>query len=468
MSRLIKETSGHKAPPVSFQGASFLNNFAQIKKDSLVSRNKAPETVQVETYLAHKISNAPPKKDTEADLTPDALLYDARMGLYRIIVAIGASTIDYEKTEAVELDELSEWKAWIGTLAHLVLKEHVKISMVKRGIKELDTSLARNIGFFKRQSNEIMIQWDPEALPGLGDSEVMALNQGYAALARQLGLPIPGVLNSQQHLDLAELATPTEMAAYYGLVVYLCGRPVSESLSSISVNRPKNLQDKLNNKQKWSELSGSIKMSSGTLARVGQTWELDPAFRHGYFEPLIAYSTDQVGMVGSAISMIINMLPFSQMNHVKIINDLIVAHPYVSTMKTLQREIYVINADSAAMLVYPASKRLFMKALERDQLKVFDSRVLKRLTQLATDVMGVSDKDLQGYAISGAEPEVMDEFSKLTALYGPSTAGYGAIGSDDGHDDAPGWTAEEKVPKEGADEDSSSSGESSEIEEENA
>lgn len=390
----------------------FHDKMAAISAEHVQSKPRAPQPLVEESYLFYRVHKAPlqsPGRVIEPDHTR---LESARIGLFRLLVLIARATPPTTMGVAASMKEDRTWMTWIGTLAGLVLSSPASDTRLSSGFRELPMEISSRLA-------DSVTEWEAcdefrvEGIPlpdGFHSAEHLLAE--LRVLADALNLPPLMDIGVPEAMAIIESGSVMQRAAYFALVVYLSGRPVTTRTEAISSSRPGNLQAKFNNNQVWVEIGGDLKMAPGSWAKIGRAWSIDPTFRAGFFTPLIGLTHGQSGVTGSIIGTMVSLLDMAQLSHVRVISDFLKAYPWVAEMEEFSSEIHTLRYDVDRWNAFPAHIRPYAKLIHQDQFKAFDSRSLERLTRLAVDVMSQSITSLAQYAVTGADQGLRELFDR--------------------------------------------------------
>lgn len=400
----------------------FLSGITRASAAVKSARLAVPSPIEDESYKSYVITKDPGAVFDGETTTMEERIKEAKLGLYRLLVAIAATTGPTVAGRHTDLEEVARWKNWLSTLASSVFANPFSIVEVGAGVSEVPATISKGFIILVRSETERKY----EAEEG-EDAEEWALSWPqiwvkYGSYARDLLLPPVGRPTVDQLDKLSYTGSALQKASYYALAVYLCGRPVVNRTESINLRRPDNLQKKFNNNQTWVEIGGTLKASEGAWKRIGQAWELDPRFRHALITPLIGLSHSQTGPVGAVVATFMELLEWAQLAHVPMIARLLRAHPWVANMAEFSSEIYLLASDTERLDALEPHLRPFEKMLKRDLFKIYDGRSLLRLTKIANYVLADREEGHERYEIGAPDPVLLARFETLRNLYEPDAA----------------------------------------------
>lgn len=358
-------------------------------------------------YKGYRISQPPAAVDVADTTSEERRLTITRVAVFNMLALVMATTVDLTQATVITSTTWSAWVCLLITLGHLTLNPPVQDADLLRGIVDIPVTIADALYRGLR------------SLRGSTPPDFTAYSAILIRAANDLGLPSVGSPTSDMLAAMASSGAPEEMAAAYALAVYLIGRPYAGSIVSVSTKRTANLENKGNLKRQWPSISGSLKMSVGTIKMISLSWERDPKLRAGAFIPLIGLNLGAPDANLAMIGTMVGLLPMSQMGHVKIIMDFVKRFPFIVNMSSISAELYELADGVVIWNSYPARIRPFCKLLYRDQFKAMDSKRLNRLLRLASDKLAADQPSLMGYAVRGADQLLVDEFEALQARYQP-------------------------------------------------
>jgi len=344
--------------------------------------------------------------------TPTMVKY-IRRALVALLCAIAAKAPAQAEAQSIPARLIVEWSNFLVTFARCVFSNPLQTTGV--GATATGMTIAEGSSLRYMLDAAVSVAMDSDIA-----ANVEEFNSRAAILAEALELPEFRDLNAREMSLLAKMDESRELAAYYAMIVYMAGRALNDKTDdAVRARRPMNLCDKFNGKVTWATVGGELTMSAGAYTMLARVWGMNPTVRMGLLVPLIGLEEGTAGITGNIIYTIFKMLKYAGMAHVDIINTFLSRYPYVIKMAELQGELRTLHNHTEALLAVDPHLRPYYKLLYSDGTKLFDSKLFRRLTILATEILSENDDNVGGYA-HGEDENLVQRFKDLRYIEEPT------------------------------------------------
>lgn len=385
---------------------------ANIKAGAAQPTGERLVPVTLTSYTSFKLDGTPNPIDDKDDRTDNNRLQLARKGFNLFLVLIGALSDSKDKQAVKTQGEITEWRCWIGTVARQVFKNPAAHKIVSDAITEVPReTLEWCYKLSVETSKTILARGDVTTPLTMADIPKGHPLREISKQARFLHLPSRIVFDQFDFQHANTIGTHLVMAGYYSLIIFLMGRPPSTRYASISVNRPRNIQDVYHGRRTVAELSGSYRMNQNTIKLVSVAWDQNELIREAYLLQVLPTLHRAGDAAEGTMGIILHLMQYSQLSHVLAINEFLNHYPWVATMAGMHPYVITMTNGIAAWEKYNPTIRPFVKLLRRNLLGIMGSREVDPLARLAINILSRTQPSLTEHALHDCPPALIRAFN---------------------------------------------------------